>query len=88
MTLAPLLLVELILVVVLPAVQTMRKRFQSYLGEVQDNLLMRLSWWDTHCGVHRGVSLQDFQLVGGGIQGEEWMVGLHVDAVCFSSSFS
>ena len=88
MTLAPLLLVELILVVELPVVQTMRKRFQSCFGEVQDILLMHLSWWDTHCGVHRGVSLQDFQLVGGGIQGEEWMAGLYVDTVCLSSSFS
>ena len=64
-----------ILVVVLPGVQATRKSFQSYLGEVQDNLLMRLSWWDKHCDVHRGVSLlQDFQLVGCGIRGEERMV--------------
>ena len=54
----------LILVFVLPAVQTMRKSFQSHLA-----LLLRLSWWDKHCDVHRGVSrLQDFQLVGG----DEW----------------
>ena len=66
--------VVLIFVVVLPAMQTMRKSFQSFPGEVQDHLLVHLSSWDKHGDVHRGVTqFQDFNsLVAAFRKKNEW----------------